>query len=270
MRWLGCLDVNIYMTKQTKPDTSAERDRPVLKSRESYDSIVGDYRQALKRVQDALTLKGLSFVEAYVEGRARIAVEFRPKSLCQADGRRLIAVWNFKGEIAESATSRISECVQNVEPLNHHNSICCNKSVMLVSDVETIDPIEITPINLERLYFIEDEIDNIVAGQGSCFLSVDGRFRVLPRVSKRELCPSLDAAAIGFNERTINVVKGSAEIMDSIANDCWGVPRDATAQASPLPLLRVGLKPQGFDVFSHVSADNDFELLDVMIGPFYF
>ncbi len=57
--------------------------------------------------------------------------------------------------------------------------------------------------------------------------------------------------------------------MNYIANDGGCVGRQAASNDFPFPSLRIGLRAQGFDVLSHVSPDNMFELVDVMVGPFY-
>src|SRR3546814_8107244 len=73
---------------------SSDLDRPALTSEvsefgESFDRIAGELSQSFERSKNALTLKGLSFCEAYIEGRARIAVEFRANSAIEADGGKI-------------------------------------------------------------------------------------------------------------------------------------------------------------------------------------
>lgn len=241
-----------------------------LEFRQGYDSIVGDYRQALQRIDDTLVLKGLSLAKAYIEGRARVAVVLRTKSTIKADCANLIAVWNFKGDALEPSSCSNAVAINNFDMLDLHRGVRSNQAVMLVSDVKSVNSVNFIPINLERLYLVEDEFDDIGAREGSCFLSIDGRFRVLPRVAKRELCPFIDGAAIGLDQCAVSVVKGSAKVVDGVTDDRWCMSRDASAEGALSPFLRVGLGAKGFDIVHHVSSDDCIELLDVMVGPFYF
>lgn len=237
---------------------------------EGYDCVARDYRKLLQRFDDALVFKGLSFVEAYIKGRARIAVEFRAHAIGEADSSRLISVWHHEGHIRETASGGVARSVKDVQPLDFHDGIGCNQNMVLVGNVKPVDAVKVIPANLERLYFIQDELDNCRAGEGSCFLSIKGGFRILPCVSERELSPSVDGPAIGLDEGTVSVVQGCAEIMDGVPHDGRSMARNASAEGSLFPSVRVGLRPEGFNVFHHVGPDNRFELLDVMVGPFYF
>src|SRR3546814_16019647 len=84
----------------------ANGDRPALTSEvsefcESFDRIAGELSQSFERSKNALTLKGLSFCEAYIEGRARIAVKFRANSAIEAAGGSLFSIWAYKGHRSE-------------------------------------------------------------------------------------------------------------------------------------------------------------------------
>lgn len=260
------------MTKHDENDTQSERDRPVEFSEvgEGHDSVVRRYRQSLERLQNTLVFEGLSLSEAYIEGRARIAVEFGPHPAPKADGSRLISVWNHNGQFAETTPSGNASGIKNVEPLDFHHCVSPDKHVMLVSNVEPVNSVKFMPVYLERLYFIEDEQDHIAPGEGSCFLSIKGGFRILPRVAKRELSPSIDAPAISLDKGAVSVIQGRAKIMDRIADDGRRMSRNPTPEGAFFPSVRVGLWPEGFDVVHRIGSDNRFELLDVMIGPFYF
>src|SRR3546814_2617676 len=75
---------------------------------ESFDRIAGELSQSFEHSKNALTLKGLSFCEAYIEGRARIAVEFRANSAIEADGGSLFSIWAYKGHALNAAPGRNS------------------------------------------------------------------------------------------------------------------------------------------------------------------
>jgi hypothetical protein len=261
------------LTKHNTKSSEAERDRPTGKPSEfgeGYDSVVSSYRESLKRINDTLVLEGLSLTEAYKKGFLRIAVKFRSNIGVNAKGGCLMAVWQLDVNVANSSPGGTATFVENLEFLDRHCSVRANQAMMLVSNVEAMDSVNFIPVNLVRLYLIEDKPKHISAREGVCFLSVAGGFRVLPRVAERELCVSIDAAVIGLNERTISVVKGSAKIVDSIPDDCWRMSRNPASERPVFPFLRIGLKARGFDVIHHVSPHNRFELVDVMVGPFYF
>ncbi|HMT44649.1 MAG TPA: hypothetical protein PKA59_08835 [Chakrabartia sp.] len=262
------------MTKHIQSNTHDGRDRSALEilsePGESYESVVRDYRQSLERLKDALILEGLSFSEAYIEGRAGIAVEFGPHSAFESNGPRLISVWRHYRQPAKSAPDGVSFCVENIKPIDHHQRVGSDENMMLIGNIKSMDPVKFIPVNLERLYFIEDETDHDIAGEASCFLSIQGCFRVLPRVPKRELSPSIDGAIIGFDQSTVSVVQGSAKVVDGVTDDGRCMAGNPTSEDSFFPTVRIGLGPQSFDVVHHVGANNRFKLLDVMIGPFYF
>src|SRR3546814_2413902 len=91
----------------------ANGDRPALTSEvsefgESFDRIAGELSQSFERSKNALTPKGLSFCEAYIEGRARIAVEFRANSAIEADGGSLFSIWAYKGHALDRKSTRLN------------------------------------------------------------------------------------------------------------------------------------------------------------------
>src|SRR3546814_8470881 len=105
----------------------ANGDRPALTSEvsefgESFDRIAGELSQSFERSKNALTLKGLSFCEAYIEGRARIAVEFRANSAIEADGGSLFSIWAYKGHALNAAPGRNSGWREKGEAVYNHRS----------------------------------------------------------------------------------------------------------------------------------------------------
>jgi hypothetical protein len=261
------------MTKQIDCGNQAG-DRPAqfekLEFGEGYDSIVSDYRKTLHRLKDALVFKGLSLSEAYIEGRARIAVQFRSGPIFETKRGSFYAVWNHDRKICKKLTGGFSGSVEEIQTINSHDSICADQDVMFVGNIEPVDTVKLIPSHLERLYFIKDKALDLGVGAGSCFLSYEGRFRVLPRVAERELSPSIDGPAIGIDQCTISVIQGRAKIVDGVTNDSGRVPWDAATDRSLVPTIRIWLGAEGLDVFCDVGPNNHFELLDVMIGPFYF
>src|SRR3546814_5069505 len=86
-----------------------------FKQKTAYEMRISDWSSdvcssdlSFERSKNALTLKGLSFCEAYIEGRARIAVEFRANSAIEADGGSLFSIWAYKGHALNAAPGRNS------------------------------------------------------------------------------------------------------------------------------------------------------------------
>lgn len=226
-----------------------------------------EYLKALERVQNALIFKGLSLSEAYVEGRMRIAVEFRSK-LPHIDKRALLAVGAYERHVREPAPGRPAIAGQNIEPFNRHCRLGADEQVVLVGDVEPVDPVEFGPFVLEGLYDIEDEVESGVGG--SVFLSINGRYRVLPSVAERKFCVPIDGAAIGFNQYDVRVVQAGSEVMDRVPDYGGDVERNSSADASGVfPCVTIALGVKSLHVRKDVGPNNLFELSDVMVGPFY-
>lgn len=238
---------------------------------ESFDRVASELRESFDRVQDTLVFKRLSLCEAYIEGRARIAVEFCAHPVREANGSRLIAVWKSERNFPEATASRFAPRVQEIEAFDLHDRISSDENVMLVGDVEPVEGVEIIPSVLEGLYRVEDEVLNGLTWRTSTmFMSVEGTFRGLPILMEGKECVPVDFAAVGFHKGAVCMVEGCSEIVYGIANNRGRMGGNAASEHSAFPTLRIGLGAQGFQVVSNVGPHNSFKLVDVMVGPFYF
>jgi len=254
----------------------AGADRPALTSEvsefgESFDRIAGELSQSFERVQNALTLKNLSLCKAYIEGRARIAVEFAPHTPTQTNRHSLIAVWHYNGHLMEDAARWSAHGVEKINALDCHTGLCRDQNTMFVGDVQAVDGVKFIPSFLEGLYRVENKILNRRTWRAStCFMSFKGAFRSLPILVEGKECVPVDASSVGLHEGAIGVIKGCPKVVDRIADNGGCMARQLSPKGALFPSVRVGLRPQGFDVVHHVGRDNRFKLLDVMVGPFYF
>src|SRR3546814_20055691 len=72
------------------------------------------------------------------------------------------------------------------------------------------------------------------------------------------------------SESAVSMIQGCSEIVDGISHDGRGMLGNTPSQRALFPSVRIGLGAESFDVVSNVSSYDRFELLDVMVGPFYF
>lgn len=256
------------MTKQPGSIIKAARDRPASEARQKYDRIGHEALKSLERVQNTLTLKGCAFCEAYVEGRLRIVLEYGPKSGREPNGAKRHVVLRHEREVPPSSASR-SVFADDLKLTNACFDLGRDEDVVLVSDVEAMNAIKIVPSVLERFDIVQDAGDDCLAGEKSVFLSLQGGFRALPITVEWEARPAVNGAAVGFDERTVAVVQGSSEIMNSVPYYKWRVLRNRPAKSSEFPSVLIKLGIKRADVLCSVAANNAFELRDVMMGPFY-
>ena len=58
--------------------------------------------------------------------------------------------------------------------------------------------------------------------------------------------------------------------MDRIANDSWSVHRDAAADTTVFARITMVLGPESLHVRTDLGRNNSFELVNVILSPFYF
>lgn len=236
---------------------------------ERFDSVARELSHSFERVQNALTFKNLSMCEAYVEGRARIAVQFRAHARSKSDRSNLIAVWH-KDQVFDAGAGRSSQGIKDIEAADIHRGMSRDENVVFIGDIEPVKRVEFAPPFLEGLYRVEDEaLDCLTWRASTLFMSVKGAFRALPILVEGEECVPVNLAAVGFNERAVCMVECGPQIMDCVPDDGRSVLGKVSAQASTFPTLRVRLGTKSFQVLSEIGPQNRFELVDVMVGPFY-
>ncbi|MGA9657834.1 MAG: hypothetical protein WBQ60_01865 [Asticcacaulis sp.] len=235
-----------------------------------FDGGACSFAQTNERLKNALVFKGLSFCEAYVEGRLRIAMIYRPHTISEAKGRSLMAVIGNNAEAGQVSHWAPISATQ-LHLIDSQNGLSGDEKVMLISNIEPVNSVEFTTVFLEGLYDVKDMIEYGLGGLGSCFLSIGGSYRILPSVPERKLRPLIDSAAVGFNQNTVCVIKGTPEVMDCVTDDSWRIYRQSTSDTFGLfPITTLVLSAHSVHVLTDIGVNNAFELVDVMVGPFYF
>lgn len=142
---------------------------------------------------------------------------------------------------------------------------------MLVGDVKRMERPEIVTIpSRVRLDIVQDEIGNSVGSLGRWLLSFEEGVAASPVGTNREFGVPVGHSAIGLNEVTIAVVKGSPEVMQRISQDGWSMARHWLANHSRLPSCVVFLGAESFLVFLNPSFEYKLKLTDVVFGPLKF
>lgn len=256
------------MTKQLEPDRRIARDRPVeLKETGQSLEAIGDTRlQALEGGKDRLPFKGLVLAEGYVKGIIDIVLEYRDR----ASGN--------DGRVAKSAVYHVGYDSAGVwvdDLGTGHKRVAAHwqDSLVLIGDVE---PVQIPQIVLPSRVGLHLSTDEVPDGFGGAvprfYLSVNGTFNARPIIAtKREPTVREKAMSVPFDENAVCVVKRSPEIVDGISKNGWKM--SVRLGESDVPSLFEGallmLGAESFSVFRNISPQKRFELVDVMVGPFY-
>ncbi|TPK83026.1 hypothetical protein FJ934_20635 [Mesorhizobium sp. B2-4-12] len=249
-------------------------DWPAPNSDSVLEEIDGFNRRRPERpdgIKDALTLKGLSFVENYLEGRLWIALKYRPCSALEGNKFGLLGMLNCEAKIVDASPCFRAGAIDKFKPFYSHARDGGNKDDMFVGDVEPVESVQSELPSFVRLYLIQDDRDDLVAWRQSLlFLSVDGTFKRLPILAEWEASVFAEVGGVGVGDDVVRVIKGNSQIMERITKDCgsvfgkrglpWGLPR--------LQPSVIALGPQTLHVITDVVPENDFELADVIVGPF--
>jgi hypothetical protein len=221
-------------------------------------------------VQNSITLKGLSFREAYLKGALWIAVKYSLRSWAKSEKFSALAMISLKGDTPDR-NFRLSGD-ENIQPL-----VYCqprnrwDQDDVFVGDVQNVETVKTEFPSFVWLYLVEDCCDDLVAWRNSLlFMSVDGTFKRLPFLSKGELNAVARSSVIGFSKDVVRVVEGGMEVVQGIAENGWPMLGEDTQLSSPMPFQRARLLlgPQTFHVVTDVLPEHGFELTDVLFGPF--
>jgi hypothetical protein len=147
-----------------------------------------------------------------------------------------------------------------------------NQDAVLVGDVKQVQPVKAQIPGFVRLYSADNCIDDAVGWRESrVFMSINQVFKRFPTFTERKMRPIGDLVPIGFHHDTVSVVEGGPEVVDSVTENGWSVlgERGDIGAFRAFQPSTIFLGPQSLHVARDVSAEYDFELVDVMFGPFY-
>lgn len=221
-------------------------------------------REHIERLDNLASLKRLSFAEQYREGNLRVFVKFESRSGLDLEQPDLWAVGKHQGGVYQRSEDA-SALVAHHQSVDFIRPVCGNEDVMLVSNVEQMQPVQVELPSRVGLYLIPDEGDYL-SGGGIRYLSFDGTQKRLPVTAKGKAGVLGDAAAVGFHQDTVRVIEGGPEVVNRIAQDAGTVLGEA--HANDLPHVIVGLSQESFFVFSGEGPEHRFKVANVYIGPF--
>jgi hypothetical protein len=118
---------------------------------------------------------------------------------------------------------------------------------------------------LKRLYDIKDVVDDLTPRRS--LFPVDGTFKIAPAslICEGEFRVGVGAKAIVFDKNAVSVIKGGAQIMESIAQNGWSMRGESPSEF--LPPVWITVRDKGLCACSDVRPNNVFEMVDVMCGP---
>ena len=214
-----------------------------------------------ERRKDGLAFKGLAPAKAYLEGRLLLCVLFE---CATGNGGTLAACYE--------CDSRNGDSVRKGEVVNVRHLVGGQQDHVLVRDVEQMQVEQVLPFaSRERLYLVEDKPNDLRAGTATRFgMSVDGAFKVLPSAffGEGKFDVLVDGAAIGFDQNTVSVVQGGAEIVKRIAQNRGGVARQRLSDRRLFPSVTIAVGDESVFALTQVSPKNVFKVRDVVFGPF--
>ena len=248
-----------------------------------FERIPDVHQKLVHGLKNVLPFKGLSLIESYLEGRLWIAMKYNfvggrkvenAGSVALHTEKRplsFMAVLNNKINSSETAYL-VPGTIENINPVCTHFRGGGDEQVMFISDVKDVQGVQPELPAFIRLYVIEDDVANTVAGSQSLqFVSIDGTFKRLPVFKKGELRVSGHRLPVGFDQDAIRVIEGGPEIVNDVAQNGWRVPwKDGGL--SDLPALChtvLAIGRHSLHVFSGKPLEDGYELTDVMFSPFY-
>ena len=146
---------------------------------------------------------------------------------------------------------------------------------MLVSNIEQMEPYQgfSSPARV-RLYRVDDVVpDGLAWATARFYMSVDGTFKrsAIALGVNWKIHPIADFATVGFDEKTVCVIKGGPEVVQGIAENggCMSCEYATNiAQAfCPVDIVR---GEQSIFACPPNPAKYPFKLLDMLFGPFSF
>jgi hypothetical protein len=266
---LGCNMPNV--DSEQSESAGAPELRSIADEIESFNDVG---LKAFKADQNTLSFKWLSCLEDYLEGRLWVVMEYRVatrRGLDKVSPRRFFAILNAKRDSHKTdiAATWGFDIDSLAEPhfLGHGN-----QDVVLIRNIEEVKPVKSQLPSFVWLYSIDDRVDNGIGRRESkIFMSIDGALKRFIVFSKGKESAPCDLSSVGFHHDTVGVVEGGPEVMDGIAEHGWSVLGEG-GQIGAFRAFQpatVFLGPQSLHVARDMGGEYDFELVDVMFGPFY-
>jgi hypothetical protein len=217
--------------------------------------------------QHPFSFEGLPLSEGYIEGSLQIILEYGANTAHPEVGTVIAELKALDADA--SAPVGVEHLRRDVKLSGRWQD-----REVLVGDVEAMQIEQAVLPSRVRLHLGTDVVSHGLGGPiPSFYLSIDGSLDRGPILSsKREAALVHEGVTIGFDQNTVSVIEGGAEIVKRITEHggdvfVGGCARDGAASFQRAILV---LGPETLYVVRDVSVQKDFELLDVLIGPFYF
>ncbi len=259
------------MTKHPSP-TKALDDRPVRRNFTAlgrgfnqFEGRGGVFVQPFDGLKDALSFEGLSFVETYMENRLWIVLKYSSA----ADELRCV-VFVGHDETQTRNTGTVGEFDSLIKP---HHPVGWNEDNVFIRDVELVEAVKIELPSIVWLNVVEDDFEDRIAGREiRLFMSIDGTFKRLPILSKRELSMIAPGCGVGIGGDMVSVIEGGMEIVNGIAQNGASMLGKGAYLLGDVPFQRACLilSPQSFYIATGEVPENGLKITDVMFGPFGF
>lgn len=235
---------------------------------EGFDSSIS---QRLDGFNDGISLKGLSFAEAYLKGVLWIALEYRPSGANVNKLPSFLGLFNIQSDVFKPAACFRPGVIDKIKPLYFHSGGGWDENNVLIGDVEFMQAVKPKCPTFMGLYLIEDSDDDFVAWRSSLlFMSIDLAFKRLPILAKGEFSIFVKRCAVGFGSDVVSVIKGCMEVMQRISENRGSMFRECSRPVDAPLFQKVALAfgTNSFQVITDVLPKDGFELSDVMFGPF--
>ena len=218
--------------------------------------------EVMERWNHRLTPESLNILEEYLHHRIAIVLNLRA-------GGRTYRTRFFFPYGAEDETRDIVASIRDVKG-NPDGGPNGEDQMVFISNVQCVEgPQGIIPSSV-WLYVLNDARDHIEAD--SLYFSPNSGYHFLPRFPKCELRVVCPFSARQQDQLMRNVVEGSAQVVDGIANDQRNVLHILIRHFHRHMLLAGGihlfLKSDTVTVRVKESVEQQDQLTDVMIGPF--
>ncbi len=234
-----------------------------FKGKQSPDD---SYREFAQRWKDMLAFEGHSLAEKYANGRVALVCDLHASFLCRVKHPRA-SVGNDPFRDREFFASLVY-VADIANPLELQFG---DDKPMFVHNVETVElPDGVTIPSLVGLYRIHDVVDDPFGGL-TFQSSLDGDFKLIPSLTRREDYLIRPLASSGEFNITHRNVESTSQVMDGIAHDThkfWGdgLTRDEFERI--VASIRLTMHANTVSVIADELTKFGLEILDVLSGPF--
>lgn len=248
---------------------SEPRDRPAFpppsnEGGEALKCVVNAVAEPSYSGDHSLPLQRLSFAERYIEGVLEIILHYRHK----APGDTAAV---DEGHIFHLTYDDACIGVDDLSAGQVRFDGGWEKALMLIGYVEPMEVKEVVVPTRVGLEMVENVgLSGIARSAPDFYMSIDKTLDGSPVFTKREAAVITGSLPIGFDEDAVCVVKADPQIVNRITQDGWrmfgrGNEHHVSSRFQKALLV---LGAETFSVIRDVSAEQEFELVDVLVGPF--